>query len=60
MAEPTREELYWCMLIMLSSDEETQEKIIKRISKTTGFSREKVKHILDATHQVLQEDIPVH
>ena len=60
MTKMTKETLYTCMLIMLSSDEETQEKLLARICKKTGFSREKVEHILAVTYQVLQEDMPIH
>ncbi len=60
MTKLTKETLYTCMLIVLSSDEDTQEKLISRICKKTGFSREKVEHILDVTYQVLQEDMPIH
>ncbi len=60
VAEPTREELYRYMVIMLSADKATQDRIIRQICKKTGFGREKVEHILDAVHQVLQKDIPIN
>ncbi len=60
MIKLTKETLYTCILIMLSSDNDTQEKVISRICKKTGFGREKVEHILAVTCQVLQEDMPIH
>ena len=60
MTKLTKETLYTCMLIMLSSDQDTQKKIVSRICKKTGLGREKVEHILAVTCQVLQEDMPIH
>jgi len=60
MTKLTRETLYTCVLLMLSSGKDTQEKVVSRICKQTGFARETVEYILAVTCQVLQEDMPIH